>query len=83
MKRNILTILLFMDSRKVGLAVWVFLVSSAYLGIKWISVSDWLTCVLAAVGLVGGGTWLDKRQELRKQEMEEVVRQTSARERSD
>jgi inosine-uridine nucleoside N-ribohydrolase len=55
-----LKMLAFLDGRKVGFGLWLFIVACAFLMKKLIASSDWITCVILASGLVGGGTVADK-----------------------
>jgi hypothetical protein len=58
---NLVKILLFNESRKVGFGLWLFLVSS-WLLLKGslITSEQWMTCVMLCSALLGGGTIADK-----------------------
>lgn len=56
---KIVDLLLFNDSRKVGVGLWLFITSHALLVFKYITSGDWLAAVMASVALVGGGTVMD------------------------
>ena len=63
---NILSILLFKDSRKVGFGLWLFIVSNVWLFMKLINSDEWMFVIALTSGLVGGGTvadaWLKNKQ---------------------
>lgn len=65
---NLWQLLIFKGSRKVSFGVWLFIVANAYLWFKVIQADNWMTCVLLASGLVGGGTAFDRWIDAKKQE---------------
>lgn len=58
--RRLLAIFLLQDGRKVGLGLWILLLSCVFLATDKISASDWITCLFLSTALVGGGTVADK-----------------------
>lgn len=65
---NLLHLLLWRGSRKVSLAVWLFIVANIYLWIKLISADQWMNVVMLVTALCGGGTIADKWLENKKNE---------------
>lgn len=65
---NLLTLLLFKNSRKVAFGLWLFMVCNAWLVMKLISADQWMLTIALCSGLIGGGTvadtWLSKKQSL-------------------
>lgn len=63
---NILTLLLFKNSRKVGFGVWLFIVCNVWLVMKLINADQWMLTIALCSGLIGGGTvadtWLSKKR---------------------
>lgn len=57
--KRLLALFLLQDGRKVGLGLWVLVLSSIFLGIGKISAGDWVGCVSMSSILVGGGTVAD------------------------
>jgi hypothetical protein len=57
---RIISILLFNDSRKAGIGLWLFLTAHALLIAGLIKAGDWVWATTTAAALVGGGTVLDK-----------------------
>jgi len=53
------SILAFEDSRKVAIALWLFITTHLLLIFKFITSSEWLAAVMASVTLIGGGTVAD------------------------
>ena len=58
--RRLLALFLLHDGRKVGLGLWILLLSCVFLATDKISSSDWITCLFLSTALVGGGTVADK-----------------------
>lgn len=62
-----LKLITFQDSRKVAFGLWLFIVSCLFLMEKLIVSGDWVTCMILAGSLVGGGTvadrWLTKKED--------------------
>lgn len=56
---NILKLLFFQGSRKVGLGLWLFFASIVLLCLGKIAASDWMMCMGLSSALVGGGTVAD------------------------
>jgi len=52
-------ILLFNDSRKVGIGLWFFITSHLFFLFKMIDTQTWMACEVMALGLIGGGTVMD------------------------
>lgn len=63
---NLLHLLLFKGSRKVGFGLYLFIVANVYLWMKLISSGEWMNCVLLVSCLVGGGTAFDRYIESKK-----------------
>ncbi len=63
---RIIDVLLFNDSRKAGIGLWVFYTATALLIAKLILASDWIWATTSAIAVVGGGTIADKFLESRK-----------------
>ncbi len=57
--RRLLALFLLEDGRKVGFALWIFLISCGFLLGGKITAEHWMTCVFLSSGLIGGGTVLD------------------------
>jgi len=55
-----LKLLSFQESRKVAFGLWVFIVANLFMIQKLIVSGDWVTCMILAASLVGGGTVADK-----------------------
>lgn len=55
-----LKLLAFQESRKVAFGLWIFLCANVFLFEKLIISGDWVTCMILAASLVGGGTVADK-----------------------
>lgn len=55
-----LKLLSFQESRKVAFGLWVFIVANLFMLEKLIVSGDWVTCMILAASLVGGGTVADK-----------------------
>lgn len=68
---NLLKLLFFQGSRKVGFGLWLFIIANIYLWIKLISADQWMNVVLLVTALTGGGTvadkWLDSKKDVPKQ----------------
>ena len=58
--RRLLSLFLLHDGRKVGLGLWILLLSCVFLATDKISASDWITCLFLSTALVGGGTVADR-----------------------
>ena len=58
--KRLLALFLLHDGRKVGLGLWILLLSCVFLATDKISSSDWITCLFLSTALVGGGTVADK-----------------------
>lgn len=58
--------ILFMESRKVGFGLWIFLTSTYFLTQSLITADNWLLCVFLSTSLLGGGTIADKYLEVQK-----------------
>lgn len=58
--RRLLALFLLQDGRKVGLGLWILLLSCIFLATDKIAASDWITCLFLSTALVGGGTVADK-----------------------
>lgn len=58
--QRILDILLFNDSRKTGIGLWLFVSAHALLIAGLIKAVDWVWATTTAAALVGGGTVMDK-----------------------
>lgn len=65
---NLLSLLFFKGSRKVGFGLWLFIVANVYLYRHVIISGDWMTCIALSSALVGGGTLADRYIESKKQE---------------
>lgn len=52
-------ILLFNDSRKVGISVWFYISSEIFFYMQMIDAQSWMACKAMALTLVGGGTIVD------------------------
>jgi hypothetical protein len=63
---NLLQLLWFRGSRKVGFGLWLFLVGNIYLVMKLINSEQWFTVVCLSSALVGGGTAFDRWLENKK-----------------
>jgi hypothetical protein len=57
---NLLHLLFFKGSRKMGFALWLFITANIYLWVKLINADMWMNCVLLVSCLVGGGTAFDR-----------------------
>ncbi len=61
---EIMLLLAFEKSRKVGFALWLFLVAGIFLFKGLIDSDKWMLCTAAVTALIGGGTiadaWLKK-----------------------
>lgn len=55
-----LKLLAFQESRKVAFGLWIFISANVFLLEKLIISGDWVTCMILAASLVGGGTVADK-----------------------
>lgn len=53
--RRLLSLFLLQDGRKVGLGLWILLLSCIFLATDKIAASDWITCLFLSTALVGGG----------------------------
>lgn len=53
---KIITILIFNDSRKVALGLWLLILATVLLFKGLIDADKWMLCVGLSVALVGGGT---------------------------
>jgi hypothetical protein len=51
--------LLFDESRKFGLGLWVMLLATVLLFKAMIDADKWMLCIGIAAGLIGGGTLAD------------------------
>lgn len=71
---NLLHIVLFKDSRKVGFGLWLFVVSNVWLFMKLISSDEWMFVIALCSGLVGGGTVADRFLELKKSQKQPEVK---------
>lgn len=58
--KRLLALFLLHDGRKVGLGLWILLLSCIFLATDKIAASDWITCLFLSTALVGGGTVADK-----------------------
>lgn len=58
--KRLLALFLLQDGRKVGLGIWILLLSCIFLATDKISASDWITCLFLSTALVGGGTVADR-----------------------
>lgn len=67
---NLLKLLFFMESRKVGFGLWLFMVANAFLMKHFIDSDRWFLCVTLSTGLLGGGTIADKYLENQKNKPE-------------
>lgn len=56
---QLILILGFEDSRKVGFGVWLIILATALLAHKLIDSSDWMLCMAVSSTLIGGGTVAD------------------------
>lgn len=56
---NLVHLLFFKGSRKVGLGLWLFIVANVYLVRHYITSDNWFTCICLTSALVGGGTIAD------------------------
>lgn len=56
---EIISLIIFNGSRKVGFGLWLFAVSTILLMKTRLSSADWMICMGAASTLIGGGTVLD------------------------
>lgn len=63
---GIVKILLFNDSRKVGIGLWFYISSEVFFLLKLIDVQTWMGCKAMALTLVGGGTVVDRMMEKKK-----------------
>lgn len=52
-------ILLFNDSRKVGISVWFYISSEIFFYMQMIDAQSWMACKAMALTLVAGGTLAD------------------------
>jgi hypothetical protein len=57
--RRLFDLFLLKDGRKVGLGLWILVLSSLFLGTGKISAGDWVGCLSMSSILVGGGTVAD------------------------
>lgn len=69
---NIIKILGFMESRKVGFGLWLFIVANAFLMYRFIDSDRWFLCITLSTGLLGGGTLADKYLENQKTKTNEA-----------
>lgn len=51
-----LKLLTFQESRKVAFGLWIFISANIFIIEKLIVSGDWVTCMILAASLVGGGT---------------------------
>lgn len=66
-KIGLLKILLFNDSRKVGIGLWFYISTEAFFIMKLIDVQTWMACKVMALTLIGGGTLADKFMDAKKE----------------
>lgn len=57
---NLLNLLVFRASRKVGFGLWLFICACFFLVGKLISAEQWFLAVTLSSTLIGGGTVADK-----------------------
>ena len=59
MQIGLVKILLFNDSRKVGIGLWFYISSEVFFLMRLIDVNTWMGCKAMALTLIGGGTVID------------------------
>ena len=57
---KVFDILLFNESRKVGLGLWLFIIVNFFFYFNRVSVETWQGMILLSSAMVGGGTIADK-----------------------
>ena len=65
---QILKLLLFSNSRKVGFGLWLFITATVLLCNKFVGANEWMICAALSATLVGGGTVLDGYLNIKKAE---------------
>lgn len=63
---GMIKILLFNDSRKVGIGLWFYITTEVFFIMKLIDVQTWMGCKAMALTLIGGGTLADKMLQNKK-----------------
>lgn len=59
-KIGLVRILLFNDSRKVGIGLWFYAATEVFFVMHLIDTQTWMACKVMALTLIGGGTVVDK-----------------------
>lgn len=57
--KRFLALFMLEDGRKVGFGLWLAVVSSVFLCLKFITSDEWMGCMYLSSALIGGGTLLD------------------------
>lgn len=70
---NLIKLLIFKDSRKVGFGLWLFIVTNVYLVRHLVTSQDWFTVMALCSALVGGGTIADKMLENQKKKIADAT----------
>lgn len=65
-KIGMLKILLFNDSRKVGIGLWFYVTTEVFFVMKLIDTQTWMACKAMSLTLIGGGTLADKMLQNKK-----------------
>jgi len=65
-KIGLLKILLFNDSRKVGIGLWFYISTEVFFLMRLVDTQTWMACKVMALTLIGGGTLADKFMEAKK-----------------